>query len=330
MRILSGSHSAAIQSLAYSPNCRLLASGGDDRAVILWDLMSPHSPYKLGFHDRGGVIDLAFSPDGKTLASLGSDGTVRLWNMNSLKCQASTSSIAPQVYAISFAQNEDEIPGRLRVVGNRRNQLHLTEVIGAKVSPTWLRSTTELHSAQFSNDGRLIAVAQDGYVRFYRSEDGRFWGIVKPKSEATPQWWYPINHWMQRHSALHCSLLDEKHLALFIGIERRIHCWKADLVEWVDPDEVWEEANPLGYCAEDTTLLHGHRAPITTLALHPDKKRLISGSFDRTIRIWDWEEKRSLEQYQWHRGKVNKIVISPDGTTAASGGSDQTIVVWDL
>jgi RNA polymerase sigma factor (sigma-70 family) len=74
--------SSQITALAFSPDCRLLASGDNDGAIQLWGigLNQKHRPL-LGH--AGPVRRLIFSPDGRLLASGGSDTTVLIWDVGS-------------------------------------------------------------------------------------------------------------------------------------------------------------------------------------------------------------------------------------------------------
>ena len=73
-----------VDSVAFSPGGRTLASGSSDGTVRLWNVADPAHPRPLGQPLTGGtgaVFSVAFSPDGRTLASGDSDGTIQLWNV---------------------------------------------------------------------------------------------------------------------------------------------------------------------------------------------------------------------------------------------------------
>ena len=72
-------HQGRVNSLAFAPNDRLLASAGEDGQVKLWDLHSRRGPRVLGGH-AGPVHSVAFSPDGRRVLSAGADGVIRVWS----------------------------------------------------------------------------------------------------------------------------------------------------------------------------------------------------------------------------------------------------------
>jgi WD40 repeat protein len=75
--LLSG-HASSVLSVGFSSN-RVLASGGRDGTVRLWDVRVHRQLGPALQVQKGYVSSLAFSPDGRMLASGGRDGTVQLW-----------------------------------------------------------------------------------------------------------------------------------------------------------------------------------------------------------------------------------------------------------
>jgi len=76
-------HSSGVNTVVFSPDSTLLASGGDDGTIRLWDLVTGKES-RLG--DRlGKITALAFAPDGRSLASVGEDRILRFWDMKTRK-----------------------------------------------------------------------------------------------------------------------------------------------------------------------------------------------------------------------------------------------------
>jgi WD40 repeat protein len=74
----------------------------------------------------------------------------------------------------------------------------------------------------------------------------------------------------------------------------------------------------------------GHRGEVYLVAIAPDGKTALSGSDDKTLKLWDLPSGKTLHTLEGHRGGVYAVAISPDGRIAVSGSADRTLKLWDL
>jgi hypothetical protein len=80
-------------------------------------------------------------------------------------------------------------------------------------------------------------------------------------------------------------------------------------------------------------LLHrcqGHEGGVRCLAFSGDGKRLASGSYDKTIRLWDIATEKTLRVLTGHEKGVERVVFSPDGRLLASGANETVVRLWDV
>jgi len=76
--------------------------------------------------------------------------------------------------------------------------------------------------------------------------------------------------------------------------------------------------------------LEGHTGSVSSVSITPDGRRAISGSSDKTLRLWDLDCGECLRTLKGHTDTVESVSITPDGRRAVSGSLDKALRVWDL
>ncbi len=90
----------------------------------------------------------------------------------------------------------------------------------------------------------------------------------------------------------------------------------------------WEHRHFLTRYDSKQTLL-GHTGRVTSVAFRADGKRIVSGSFDNTVKVWDADKGHEILTLKGHTQHVMSVAISVDGKRIVSGSVDQTLKVWD-
>jgi serine/threonine protein kinase len=77
-------------------------------------------------------------------------------------------------------------------------------------------------------------------------------------------------------------------------------------------------------------ILEGHTGTVRCLTFTPDGQRLITGSDDQTIRVWNVDTGQQLLNLTGHTSTIKSLVVKSDGSMLVSGSDDQTIKLWNL
>ena len=76
--------------------------------------------------------------------------------------------------------------------------------------------------------------------------------------------------------------------------------------------------------------LEGHSREVLSVAYTTDGTKIVSGSADNTIKIWDANTGQCLKTLEGHSEMVESVAYSPDGTKIISGSSDKTVKIWEV
>jgi WD40 repeat protein len=156
-------HESWVTSVAFSPDGKLLATGGLDRTVKVWHMPSGNEAVTLP-HQTDDIGRVAFSPDGRVLATaMRYGGGIKLWNTRNWTERAALADKADLWFDAVFSPDSKF----LALAGGRRadkrrdvGEVKLLNLMKNEVE-TLLQRSRYVFSAAFSPDARRLAAVVD-------------------------------------------------------------------------------------------------------------------------------------------------------------------------
>jgi WD40 repeat protein/class 3 adenylate cyclase len=276
-------HRGWLVSVAFSPDGRRIATGGQDGIATVWDVATRREVATLRGRG-GGVYSLAFSPDGRLLATSELDKTAKLWDVASRRV---VTVLEGQGYfrsggCLSFSPNS-----RLIATGTWYPEVKLWDVASGRLKKTLSGHTASVRSVAFSPDGRLLASAS-------ADKTVRVWDVASGREQA----------WLRGHMAPVNSVS-------FCSAGRQLVTGSQD-----GTIRLWEASGR----PEPAILKVDPRTPSSCrIALSPDGKILAAGSWPGALKLWDVASRRVIRTLGRDMDEVFSVAFSPDGKTLAYG-----------
>ncbi len=287
-----GGHLWGVNSIALSPDSRLLVSGSVDKTVKLWDLESGQVRQSLSGHSQE-IWSVAFSPEGSKIASSSGDGTIKVWETSTGNLLHTLSDHTAWVMAVTFSPD-----GKQLASGGFDNTIKLWNAETGELIRSIAAHSGWVFSLAYSPDGQLLASGSfDRSIKIWHTQTGEVvrtleGGLYRFRSVA----FSPDGQWLAGASG-DSSIL------------------------------IWQVSS-----GQVVRTLFGHSDAVHSIAFSPDGHTLVSGggSLDSTIKLWNIGTGQLLQTLTGHSDTVNSISISADGKMLTSGSQDNTIKVWQL
>ena len=292
-------HFDLIDSIAFSPDGKYIASGSSDGTVKLWDGESGRDIYNFYGHNES-VYSVAFSPDGKQLVSGSEDETVKLWDAATGKEIKTISWFSGTVKSVVFSPD-----GKYIASSFASGQIKLWDPATGEEIRSFFGYRDVGSSIALSPDGKyIISDSGAGIIKLWDVESGReirtFSGYSK--------WVYSL---------------------AFSPDGKIITSGYSDGII-----KLWDVAS-----GREIRTFSGHSERVHSVAFSPDGKYVVSGSgywtlssrnIDNTVKLWDVASGREIRTFTGHSHAVSSVAFSPDGNRIASASWDETVKIWDV
>ncbi|MGK7904707.1 MAG: TIR domain-containing protein [Hormoscilla sp.] len=323
---LSG-HKAGAIAVAISPDGKMIASGGADNNVILWDRDGQQRQMLKGH--QGSVNDIAFSPDGELIASASVDNTVKLWQRDGTLL-TTLEGHTDEVKAVAFSPD-----GEVIATASNDFTLKLWNRDGTLLD-TLYGHTDEVKAVAFSPDGEVIATASDDRTVKLWNRDGTFL--------------YSLDGHTDEVNAVAFS--PDGKLIATASDDKTVKLWNLDGTSVTTLEGHSNHVNAVAFSPDSSAIatasndgtvklwwpdgtlldtLSGHGNKVNSVSFSSDGETIASASEDNTVRLWKlnkFDSNSFLNILYEHQDDVRAVAFSPDGEYIASASDDNTVKVW--
>ncbi len=340
-------HTAAVSGLQFSADSARLFSSSLDKSARIWNVADGAVLGRIDVPAAINGLALAYdatpkpadpaakpAPDTSKIVLACADNFVRVFSMPA----AAVPIAAPAASVPVIRVSPDK---KLLALAEADGKITLIDLATGKPARQLAGHTAAVTSLGFSGNGaRLVSGSADKTVRIWDVAAGTLLATLASNPQAVTA------------VAIHANGLQ----AASGAADGQIALWKLDAAEpkplpgdngipaTVAAVSLDGKQLALGGTADGkavifvrdiasgnvTKTLPGHEGAISALAFSADTTKLISGSADKTSRVWNLADGKDLAKFALHANTVTGVALNSNGTIAVSGAADNTLKIWNV
>jgi WD40 repeat protein/serine/threonine protein kinase len=338
VRVFEG-HTAALRSVAISPDGQTALTGSEDMSLILWNLDTGAIIRRFEGHPAA-VRHAVLSSDGALALSGAMDGEVILWDVASGAILHRLAGHQGPVFKVAFS------PDNARAISvSVDNTAILWDVASGETLHRFAREFAEdqdptqvaMLSVAFSPDGGSILIgSSDGNLALWDVETGEVIRTFGDLDQGISSVAFSADGATALsgggdHIARLWDVAAGEQLLPFVGHG----AWVKSVAFSLDGQfalttsddgsiRLWNLST-----SEEVKRFVGHSGFVEQAVFSPDGRSLLSASGDGTMRLWTLINGAELRRYGGHMADVSSVDISPDGKRLLSGSYDATVRIGD-
>lgn len=284
-------HTGSVQSVCFSLDGKMLASGSTDGSVKVWEASSTALLSSFQGGHTGSVYCVRFVPGGSHVISASADKTICLWSLDATTETARTKGGGVRQGA------QLAVPGLIAVYRS-----HTADVTGVDVFKT-LSLFVSSSSDKSLKLWPLTRRQQGPAAKSSQGPSARGHAHVVSQPLAT----------LTGHNAPVRSVAlspDQTHVAS-ASVDGSIRLWRL-----------------VRASARCVATLCGHKDSVNSVNFSPNGRLIVSASDDKSVRVWGLAPAALIHTLSGHAGWVYEAIFSRSGQFIFSGGEDEAVRVW--
>ncbi len=292
-------HEDRVYCASFSPDDTRILTCSGDRTASVWDGRTHRPLVTLSGHtDR--VLSASFNSDGSRVVTGSDDKTARIWNAQSGEHIVTLEGHTDAIWSVSFSPDGSRV-----LTGSNDKTARIWDTRSGDEIARVGGHTDWVNSASFSPDGsRIVTGSGDQTARIWNLRSGE--EIFR----------------MSDHT-------DAVNAVAFSAGGNRVVTGSNDRTARIWNATPRKDANgsPAG---EVVATIVGHTDRVNSASFSADGSRVVTGSDDRTARIWNAQTGEQLLAIDGHANVVNCASFSPDGSRVVTGSDDRTARIWNV